>query len=78
MRQATISSWKMFTATILVLFLFSCNDSNTESKKNTESEAATPSEIQQIPDSNNKSTTDTTKYDTTKTEQNPPAIRRIR
>lgn len=46
-------------------------------KKNTESEAVTPSKIQQIPDTSKKSTTDTTKYDTTKTEQNPPAIRRI-
>ncbi|TXH20535.1 MAG: hypothetical protein E6Q95_05570 [Chitinophagaceae bacterium] len=57
-------------------FMFSCNNNKSEEPPKTETDASTTNPAPPVIDTNKAaSTTDSTKFDSTKTEQNAPAKR---
>ena len=69
----------LFVVVSIVLatgFMFSCNNNKTEESPKTETDASTAAPAPPVVvDSNKAATTDSTNFDSTKTEQNAPAKR---
>ena len=73
MKRTKINSAYLVAAFVtLSVFFISCNGNDTAKQENTETELATPPDTLSV----QQHAVDTLKVDSSRTEQNPPAIRR--